>query len=381
MRRVAILVGVPSGGVRGIPLFQYNLAKALAKLDDRNEYLLFGYHWRDFAARRARVPVPDKPNFKLAFHRWPDSIVSPMLNRWDLPVFWPSLALAGVRVFHSTGMITPRLPGIRTVTTLHDTILERFPQWGEREGKELLKRWLDRADRLVAVSRRTKADFMEFYGVPDERIQVVPQGYDDETFMPRRSGEPAADVRGRFKLPERYVLTVGPIEPRRNFPVLIRALARAAREPEGKDLALAIVGEDDGGGGELERLAVELGVAGRARFTGHVSTPDLVELYRQAQAFVYPSLYEGFGHSPLEALACGTPVVSSNSSALPEILEGAAELVAPDDVEGFAAAMVRVLRDSALRARLREGGRARAPQFTWTKTARTYLANYNALLD
>ena len=377
---VAISVGIYLEGARGIPLFQGYLARNLAQLDSRNRYRLFGYFFRDFERKKRLISVPDQPNFELDIHRWPESVVNPLVYRWDLPVFWPSLKAAGVTLFHSTSLITPPLFGIRTVTTLHDIMPVLFPQWGGNLADwRHARRWLLRADRLICVSRHTLKDAVRVFGIPEEKALVIPQGVDTDIFRPRGPAVDPQALRRRYQLPPRFIFSMGPYDQRRNLGMLVRVLAELVATPEGKDLSLVISGVRSGTYEQVLQLARSAGLKDRVCCTGYVPIEDLVRLYHEAEVFVYPSLYEGFGHPPLEALACGTPVVSSNSSALPEILKGCASLVDPQDVPGFAKAVLELLRNPGLRQARREAGLARAASLTWRRTADSNLRVYEEL--
>jgi glycosyltransferase involved in cell wall biosynthesis len=187
-----------------------------------------------------------------------------------------------------------------------------------------------------------------------------------------------AAVRSRYRLPEGYVLFVGSVERRKNLRGLLQAYARLLET----DVAcpLVIVGTRRRGAGEIGRTLQELHLEESVIFTGYVPDADLPAIYTGADLFVFPSLYEGFGLPPLEAMACGTPVVCSNAASLPEVVGDAAIMVDPYDVEGLAEAMLRVLTDADLREHLRRKGLERARQFTWERTARETVAVYREVL-
>ncbi|MFA6002795.1 MAG: glycosyltransferase family 1 protein [Elusimicrobiota bacterium] len=377
MMNVAISVGVNLEGARGIPLFQGYLARNLAQLDHHNRYRLFGYFFRDFERKKTLISLPDQDNFTLDIHRWPESLVNPAIYRWDLPIFWPSLKASGVNLFHSTSMLTPRLPGIKTVTTVHDIMPMIFPQWvPDPSLTRHYRRWLMRADQLICVSRHTRKDIVERLNIPEDKCVVIPQGVDTDIFHPQDPGADLRSLRQRYKLPERYILGVGPLDPRHNLALLIPILKGLIATPEGRDISLVIGGARSGTYEQILKLARSAGLEDRVCFPGYVPIPDLVGIYHGAEVFIYPSLYEGFGHPPLEALACGSPVVSSDSSALPEILEGCASLVAPQDVPGFIGSTLELLRDPGLRQARKEAGIKRAASLTWRRTTERILAVY-----
>lgn len=380
MARIAIEVGVYLQGARGIPLFQRRLAHELAALASPHQYRLFCWFLKDFERKKAMVGAPDAPNVLLDAHRWPQSIVDPLIYDWDVPLFWPVLRAQGVRLYHGTSLYTPWVPGIKTVTTVCDMMPELFPHWGATVDRRVIRKWLTRADRLAAISTRTKRDVMDIYGIPEEKLEVILLGVDSSTFRPRAPGDPESGprVRRAHALPERYLFTVGPMEPRRNLDTLLEVLKELRGTPEGRGLGLVVAGSGDAA--PLMKAAAGLGLAESVKTLGYVPVEDLVAVHRESVAFVYPSLYEGFGLSPLEALACGEPVVSSNAASLPEVLGDAAALVDPRDVPGLAAAVLELMRNPELRRRRIEAGLKRAAQLTWRRTAEKYLALYERTL-
>jgi glycosyltransferase involved in cell wall biosynthesis len=235
---------------------------------------------------------------------------------------------------------------------------------------------LQQASRIIAVSEATKRDLLELYGVEAERIEVVPHGVDARVFHPSSPDE-IGRVRRRFGIEGQYVLSLGGIEPRKNLPNLVRAFARLpARARPALVLAGGGVEWNPEGRDALQEVMREVraDVGERVVLTGYVQEPDKVALLGGAEALVYPSLYEGFGLPVLEAMACGTPVVTSDLSALPEVAGDAAVLVDPRDPDAIASAIERVLGDEDLRRGLADSGMSRAARFTWEETARRTAA-------
>jgi glycosyltransferase involved in cell wall biosynthesis len=287
----------------------------------------------------------------------------------------------GASLFHATEHLLLPLRGVPTVLTVHDLIFRRLP-----EHHKPLNRWYlnltmplycARATHIIAVSEHTRRDLMAAYGVFPERITVIPEAA-AAGFAPA----PAAAVeaaRARYHLPERYLLTVGTLEPRKNLARLLAAWERLYRS--GAAPPLVIAGQRgwlvDSFFAALERSPARDGVL----LTGFVDDDDLPAVYSGAELFVLPSLYEGFGLPPLEAMSCGVPVVCSNTSSLPELADGAALLFDPRSVEAIAAALERALSAADLRADLRQRGLARARQYTWEATARQTLAVYQRVAE
>jgi glycosyltransferase involved in cell wall biosynthesis len=243
---------------------------------------------------------------------------------------------------------------------------------------ELAMSGLRCADALISVSHFTKATVVEQFGLPEGKIRVVPEGVEHELFRPLPV--PAAFL-ARYGLDPRmrYVLYVGSENPRKNLPRLVRAFAQLrAAVPEAR---LIKVGPPQYSvqARQLREQIHAAGLEDLVRLYDQVPDLDLALFYNVADLFVFPSLYEGYGLPPLEAMACGTPVVCSNAASLPEVVGDAAVTVDPTDVDALAEAMVRVLADGELRENLRQRGLARAASFTWERTARETVEVYRTV--
>ena len=290
-----------------------------------------------------------------------------------------------IDVFHGIDHIGIPLVGktAKHVVTIHDVIPLIFPETFTLRHRAVARLGLARvrrqADRVIVPSHAVKRDVVRHLGIPENLVTVTHHGCEPR-FHPEADPQSFRDVTVRYDLPPRYVLTVGTLEPRKNLTTLLQAFARLRRAGEvdpGLRLVLA------GARGWLEepifRAVRSLGLEEAVCFPGFIEDDDLPDLYRGAELFVFPSLYEGFGLPPLEAMACGVPVVTSNTSSMPEVAGGAAMLVDPLDVDGMADVIARVLGDAASRARLRDAGIARARQFSWETAAHQVLDTYASL--
>jgi glycosyltransferase involved in cell wall biosynthesis len=277
-------------------------------------------------------------------------------------------------VLFAPNFIPPPTRAPALVVTVHDLAFRRYPETaphGTRWWLERLDRTLARAARIIAVSEYTRRDLVELYGVASERVVVIPHGVDRVAFRPASERE-VESVRRRFGIAGPYLLSLGGIEPRKNLHGLIAAYAALPAEVRPLlVIAGAGVAWNPEGGRLLDAALAELPaeVRGGISLVGYVSGTDKAALIGGAEALVYPSLYEGFGLPVLEAMACGTPVLTSDVSALPEVAGGAAVLVEPRSVDSIREGMERLLTDERLRARLVEAGMARAATFSWTETA------------
>jgi glycosyltransferase involved in cell wall biosynthesis len=290
--------------------------------------------------------------------------------------------MSGIHVFHATEHLLPKLDRVHRVFTLHDTAYLHFPQYHLPRNRIYLKwmmpRFLAHADRIIVVSEATRRDALHFYGLDPAKIEVIPEGVEPR-FRPEQDSARLAAVRQTYSLPDRFILYVGTIEPRKNLPVLLEAYHSIRSEHPDVKLVIA------GGKGWLyesffERLR-SLGFEDQVTLTGHIPEDDLPALLSLAEVFAFPSVLEGFGLPPLEAMACGAPIVCSNASSLPEVVSDAGLLVPPRDVRAWVESLNRVLADPSLRADLRARGLARAAQFTWERAAQQTLQVYRRVAE
>ncbi len=380
---IVLGVGLNVAGKRGIDHFIDNLVEWLAVLDEKDRFTVFTYFFGDHAAKRARLPRPDRPNWSLRVPRAPESLVRALEDR-GVPVV-QNLLLTGPRpdLFHSLNGLLPRLTGLRTVTTVYDlcaeTDLRARPDW--RPGMTANPAHRDaarRSDRLIAVSEATKRDLVSIYGVDESRVEVIPTGVNPRKLKPVEDPVVRAAVRARYGLPERYVVLLGPFEPRRNAETVLAAAA--AIRGESADFALALVGQDGAYRRGLETKARALGLGGRLVACGYVADEDFPAVFSGALALAHPTRQEGFGTVSLEAMACGCPVITSDIPPVVEAVADAAFTVAPDDGAALAARLRALTTDPALRAARRDAGLRRAALFSYEKIAARTLALYGRMM-
>lgn len=298
---------------------------------------------------------------------------------------WPNFTLPGKAAAEGFDLVhcttpygTLRNTGYKKIITIHDVTPLLFSETHGRMNvwhhRFVLPAILKQADHIITVSEASKADIVRCFKVPEEKVTVTLLAA-DRVFKPAPAGIPGGDIA---TLPRPYILNVGTLEPRKNLAGLLRAFAAARRK--GLQHTLVITGARGWGNSPLAALVDELALNDAVIFTGFVDDNDLPHLYKGADFFVYPSLYEGFGLPILEAMGCGTPVITSNVSSMPEVAGDAALLVDPRSGSELTAAMLRLAGDGGLRTGLREQGIIQAARFSWDKTAQDTLAVYRKVL-
>lgn len=357
--------------VAGIGRYTRGLVSALAELDRENRYTLF-------CVGQAPTDMALPENFSVRTSNIPSRWLTTGWHRFGLPLAVERLA-GDCDVFHSTDFTLPPLRDARGVVTVHDLSFLRLPEHADPGLRAYLTkavpRAVARAQRVLADSQNTKADLVELLGVDAEKVTVVPGGV-EARFRPVRDTVKLGEVRTRYALPQWFILAVGTIEPRKNLTRLIAAYAQMRRQT-GLPHQLVIAGKPGWlYEGIYEKVAKE-GLGEYVQFAGYVADEDLPALYTLADLLAFPSLYEGFGLPPLEAMACGTPVVTSNRASLPEAVGSAALQVDAEDNDALADAMARVLGNAHLRMRLVDLGRAQAARFTWKAAAEKLLEAYH----
>jgi glycosyltransferase involved in cell wall biosynthesis len=286
-------------------------------------------------------------------------------------------------VFHATAFNAPLASPCPSVLTILDLCIVKHPEWFDHRWfyfytTMMLPVLAPRADRIVTISECSKRELMDHYDLPAEKIAIISPAVDHRVF--HATYDPAAirDMKERFGIYGKYILSVGTLEPRKNLSRLIESFGKL--KPQVDDCVLVIAGEKGWQYDQIFRTVQSLGLEDSVRFLGYVPESELPLLYQGAELFVYPSLYEGFGVPLVEAMACGCPVVCSNRSSMPEVVGEAGILVDPEDARILVEAMRRVLSDSVLADALRMRGLERAQRFRWDDSARTLLGLYEDVL-
>jgi glycosyltransferase involved in cell wall biosynthesis len=277
----------------------------------------------------------------------------------------------------------PIQSGVPLVVTVHDLTPVLMPQvysWHSRLLFRITLRQLVRqGTNFIPISRCTGDDLHRLFNVPPERIHPVYLGIND-TFYQGHNAQRIADVRKKYSLPSQYFLFTGAMNRRKNLDTLLHAF-RLFHNQIQSDIKLVITGRMDWGGRELEKGILRENISESVVLIGYISESDLPIILGQAMALIYPSLYEGFGFPPLEAMACGAPVIASRAGAIPEITGGNALLIDPLDIIGFRDAMQEIIEDKKLRLTLSEQGRKWVSHFSWERTARETSQIYENILQ
>lgn len=290
-----------------------------------------------------------------------------------------------VDIMHFTHFNAPILYRETAIVTIHDLTLSFYPgkkmnSWFFRTAYNLvLKNVIKHAKRIIAVSQNTKNDLIEVTKTPSSKIEVVYEGV-GEKFGPREDKEAVADLLKKYNITKEFLLYTGVWRSHKNLVNLIKAFALLC-EDEGFDPQLVITGQEDPFYPEIKRTVKELDIEHKVIFTGLVPEDELTALYQTAKMYVFPSLYEGFGLPPLEAMRCGTPVVASKASCIPEICgEDNAVFFDPYDPEDIANSVRKLWLDEKLYSDLRERGLSHSRKFSWEKMAKQTLEIYNEVL-
>lgn len=351
----------------GISQYTVQLIQALARCEPQDDFTIV-------ESIKAERPIIQRPRFTTR------QVLTPShhrLERWTLPL---ELSVLRLDVLHSPDFIAPPLRGTRSVITIHDLVFMLYPHLLTKASARYygqIDLAVQRADAIIAVSEATKHDVVRLLGVPERKVTVIYEAASPH-YRPMRSPEVTQRVRERFGLHGEFVLFVSTIEPRKNVPTLLQAFKRLLDDYR-PDVKLVLAGEKGWLYESVFELVKTLQLQDRVVFLGRVSGDELLWLYNTAQVLVAPSIYEGFGLTPLEAMACGTPVVVSNVSSLPEVVGDAGLLVDPHSVEELAVAIWRALHDSDLREQMIARGLMQAARFSWDKAASETLALYHSV--
>lgn len=343
----------------------FELIKNIEKIDRKNEYTVL----------LSSQPREDLPKERLGWHY---KILKPSRLKTWLSIPW-ALFRANPKpdvIFTPTHYI-PRFSKIKRVGTIFDLSYLYFPKMFTKDDLLKLTNWskfsILNADKIITISNFTKKDILKNYSVESNKVVVSYPGFDKEVFKPVKDRQKIEKIQKKYGIKGNYIIYIGTIQPRKNLMRLMEAVSKI------DDLKLVIVGKTRGEGKqgwlfeETLRKPRELGIEDRVIFTGFVPTVDLPALLCGALAYVQPSLWEGFGIPPVEAMACGVPVIVSNISSLPEVVGKSGLLVKPTSVDQIEQAIRTVLADKKLRIKLSKLGIERVKKFSWKKMAKIVI--------
>ncbi|PIU78668.1 MAG: hypothetical protein COS72_01960 [Candidatus Moranbacteria bacterium CG06_land_8_20_14_3_00_43_56] len=366
---------VPSG----VAHYVWHLVKNILEIDKNNQYVLFF----DFKVRDKDVKKFTRPNVKIKFFPFSD-YKKYMPGAYSEILGLATYAREKLDVLHITSPLY-RVPAAyrrKVVTTFYDfapyRVPDLFPRLSNAKIKALYKFAAKKSDQIIAVSHSTKKDAREFLGFAEDKIDVVWNGL-DKRFL-EECEYSKEDLKKLYNISDKYALFLGTLEPRKNLARILEGFARFKKSFQGKfDYQLVIAGKRGWLFREYFQMAEDLGIKDDVIFTGYVGGDELKPLYTYCEFFVMPSLYEGFGQTIVEAMACGAPCLVSKVSSIPEIAGDAVCYVNPHDTEGIGKAMAELARDKKLREKLSNAGREQARKFSWEKCARETLEVYKSV--
>ena len=366
--RIAINTLGPSKIKAGIGNYVVNLVKELSKIDNKNEYTIFAN--KD----NAEYFTTNNPNFK--------TITLPNYTRTRfIRILWEQCRLPkllkqmNIDILHSPGFIAPLKMTAKSIVTIHDMTFFSHPQYHTRFKQYYFKKMIPltvkKANIIIADSENTKKDIHKYLNTEKSKIITIHLGA-SEDFKKIDRNKAKKFISKKYSIKNKFILFVGMIEPRKNLQRLVDAFIQI-KNPE---LKIVIVGKKGWQMEEFFKMIKDSKLEDTIIFPGYVPDEDLVKFYNAAEIFVYPSIYEGFGIPVLEALACGCPVITSNTSSMPEITGPAAKLIDPNDTDDIKKTIQKLLRNEQLRQTLGEEGIIQAKKFSWQKTAQKTLEAY-----
>lgn len=365
----------------GVSEYTYNLVKEILKLDKNNQYKLFYNSGRDVSKR---IPIFKSENIEVVSTRYPNKIYNYLMHKimhypkvdqqFDFDLFF----MPHINFISLSG-------SCKSILTIHDLSFLRYREffsirkniWHKMINvKKLLKRF----NKIIAVSENTKNDIVELCNIKEEKIKVIYSGIGKQYKMIDSKDAKLLAVKDKYKLPDKSILYLGNLEPRKNIEGIIESYIKLRdQNTDLKEVKLVLAGAKGWKANNIFKLWQESKYKDDIMFLGYVESADKAYLYNLASLFIYPSFYEGFGFPPLEAMACGTPVVTSFVSSLPEVVGDSAIMVDPYNISEIAKAMEQVLTNRDLQTSLIKKGLARARQFSWEKAGKEYLEVFRSM--
>lgn len=373
------------GDAIGVGHYTYQLIRHLLQIDKENEYVIFF----DFHVREKDIKKFKQPNVKIKFYPYSD-YKKYLPGAYNEILGTATLVREHLNVIHSTSS-TSRIPASyrgKTIVTVHDLasykVPDVFPKIKTARFKAVTNLMIGKANKVIAVSESTKKDICDIFGCKEDKVKVIYSGLDKRFFEEPKIGR--EKIMAKFGINNnetKYILFLGTLEPIKNISRLFEAykiMRDALKKENGKcEYKLVMAGKRGWLAEEYKKMAKDLEIAKDVIFTGYVIGDEIVPLFKNAEFFVMPSLYEGFGTTVLEAFATGTPAIVSNVSSIPEIAGDAAILVNPINVKEIADAMLKMAKDDKLRYDFRQKGFEQVKKFDWEKCAKETLEIYKSV--
>lgn len=367
-------IGIDARAKTGIGRYAKNLISSLSLIDKKNEYVLF-LNKLLFDELTLNETQFRKVLIRSRYYSFGEQIFLPL-----------QIAQHQIDIMHFLHFSVPLIYNRPYIVTIHDLTLSFFP--GKRKGirrsmmikgyRTVLNHAVKRANHIISVSEHTKNDISQITSVPKNKISVLYEGYDRSLFRPIIDENKLEKMRSTYHLPHEYILYIGVWRDHKNVINLIKAY-HFLRQKYGITHKLIIAGEEDTRYPEIKQEIHRLNLASDVIITGFIADKDIASLYSAADLFVFPSFYEGFGLPPIESIACGTPVASSQTSCMPEILDNAAIFFDPYSIQDMADAIYRCISDIHLRNRLLDRGKKLLPRYNWKHMAEHTLELYTTL--
>ena len=361
----------------GVGQYSYELLNAVFALDKTNQYFLFYNSHKDVSQN---IPQWPQANIQYLKTRWPNKAFNASIKFFSSPKIDRLIKNEGLDYFFSSNFnFTTLTKETKYILTVHDLSFEFFPQfyslkqrlWHKAINPQMQ---CERADLILAPSENTKRDLINFYKINSGKIKVIYPGISCHSKQSEESlSDKKLELKQKYNLPEKFILFLGTIEPRKNTIGLIEAFERFSSQTPFSNFSLVIAGHKGWNDTQIYKKFQSSPYKEKIKFIGSIESDDKVALYSLATIFVYPSFYEGFGFPIVEAMAAGTPIITSNRSSLPEVAGSAAYLVNPNRPSELANAMIEMFKNQKLRDHFRSLGLEQVKKFSWEKAAKEFL--------